>query len=117
MSAAECKADHFARPDVILLMTQRRPVLTERAIQKSGGSIRVKSYRDINTQEHDMHKFHSIAAPPGDGLRSELRALFERLAFDPHSGLRIRHDGMTQAGPDPDSETPGVVEAKPKRVA
>jgi hypothetical protein len=43
-----------------------------------------------------MHKFHSIAALCGDGLRPELRALFERLAIDPRSGLRIRHDGMIQ---------------------
>jgi predicted ester cyclase len=48
-----------------------------------------------------MHKFYSIAALCGDGLRPELRELFERLAIDPHSGLRIRHDGMIQAGPDP----------------
>jgi hypothetical protein len=64
-----------------------------------------------------MHKFHSIAALCGDGLRPELQALFERLAIDPHSGLRIRHDGMIQAGPDPASEVPDVVEVKPKRVA
>ena len=51
-----------------------------------------------------MHKFHSIAALCGDGLRPELRELFERLAIDPRSGLRIRHDGMIQAGPDPVSK-------------
>ena len=51
-----------------------------------------------------MHKFHSIAALCGDGLRPELRELFERLSIDPHSGLRIRHDGMVQAGPDPVSK-------------
>jgi hypothetical protein len=51
-----------------------------------------------------MHKFHSIAALCGDGLRPELRELFQRLAIDPHSGLRIRHDCMVQAGPDPVSE-------------
>ena len=64
-----------------------------------------------------MHKFHSIAALCGDGLRPELRALFERLAIDPHSGMRIRDDGMIQAGPDPASEAPDVVEVKPKRAA
>ena len=48
-----------------------------------------------------MHKFHSIAALCGDGLRPELRELFERLAIDPCSGLHVRHDGMVQAGPDP----------------
>ena len=51
-----------------------------------------------------MHKFHSIAALCGDGLRPELRELFERLAIDPRSGLHIRHDGMVQAGPDPVSK-------------
>ena len=64
-----------------------------------------------------MHKFDSIAVLSGDGLRPELRALFERLAVDPHAGLRIRHDGMIQAGPDPVSESSDVVEVKPKRVA
>ena len=63
-----------------------------------------------------MHKFHSIAALCGDGLRPELQALFDRLAIDPHSGLRIRHDGMIQAGPDPTSEAPDVVEVKLKKV-
>ena len=51
-----------------------------------------------------MHKFHSIAALCGDGLRPELRELFERLAIDPYSGLHIRPDGMVQAGPDPVSK-------------
>ena len=51
-----------------------------------------------------MHKFHSIAALCGEGLRPELRELFEWLAIDPHSGLHIRHDGMVQAGPDPVSK-------------
>ena len=64
-----------------------------------------------------MHKFHSIAALCGDGLRPELRALFERMAIGPHSGLRIRYDGMSQAGPDPVSDVSDVVEIKPKRVA
>jgi hypothetical protein len=68
-------------------------------------------------REYDMHKFHSIAALCGDGLRPELRALFERLAIDPHSGLRIRHDGMIQAGPDPVPDVSDVVELRPKRVA
>jgi hypothetical protein len=48
-----------------------------------------------------MHKFHSIAALCGDGLRPELRTLFERLAIDPYSGLRIRHDGMDPSRPKP----------------
>ena len=60
-----------------------------------------------------MHKLHFVAAIAGDGLRPELQALFQRLAVDPRSGLRIRHDGMIQAGPDPASETSDVVELKP----
>jgi hypothetical protein len=62
-------------------------------------------------------KFHSIAALRGDGLRPELRALFERLAVDPHSLLFVRADGMLQSGPDPVSvqtrsvPKPGEVES------
>jgi hypothetical protein len=48
-----------------------------------------------------FRRFHSIAALCGDGLRSELQALFERLAVDPHSELFVRGDGMVQSGPDP----------------
>jgi len=64
-----------------------------------------------------MRKFHSIAALGGDGLRPELRALFDRLAVDPHSELFIRRDGMIQSGPDPVSETADVVAVVPKKVA
>jgi hypothetical protein len=64
-----------------------------------------------------MHKFHSIAALCGDGLRPELRELFERLAIDPHSGLRIRHDGMVQAGPDPVSKASTQTEHRNTRVS
>jgi hypothetical protein len=48
-----------------------------------------------------FRKFHSIAALCGDGLRPELRALFKRLAVDPHAELFVRPDGMVQSGPDP----------------
>jgi hypothetical protein len=64
-----------------------------------------------------MRKFHSIAALCGDGLRPELKALFERLAVDPHSDVFVRSDGMTQAGPDPVSETTKPAPSVPKRVA
>jgi hypothetical protein len=56
-----------------------------------------------------MRKFHSIAALCGNGLRPELQALFDRLAVDPHTELFIRPDGMTQAGPDPVSESADVI--------
>src|SRR5260221_6822615 len=45
--------------------------------------------------------FHALAAPRGDGLRPELRALFERVAAAPCSELTVRNDGMIQSGPDP----------------
>lgn len=64
-----------------------------------------------------MRKFHSIAALCGDGLRLELKALFDQLAVDPHSELIVRPDGMTQSGPDPVSETTKVIPTLPKRVA
>jgi hypothetical protein len=67
--------------------------------------------------EHDMRKFHSIAALCGDGLRPELKALFDRLAIDPYTELFVRSDGMTQSGPDPASETKAAISVVPKRVA
>ncbi|HEY3796565.1 MAG TPA: hypothetical protein VGM09_32495 [Bradyrhizobium sp.] len=63
-----------------------------------------------------MRKFHSIAALRGDGLRPELQALFDRMAADPHSELVTRHDGMTQSGPDPVSETADVVQQSRKEL-
>ena len=75
------------------------------------------SYREANTREHDMRRFHSIALPFGDGLRPELQALFDRLAIDPYSELFVRHDGMTQSGPDPVSEAEDVIQIAPKKVA
>jgi hypothetical protein len=78
--------------------------------------VRLNSYR-ARKEEHDMRKFHSIAALCGDGLRPELQALFERLAVDPRTELFVRPDGMVQSGPDPKSETEPAAEAKPKRVA
>jgi hypothetical protein len=64
-----------------------------------------------------MRKFHSIAALCGNGLRPELRELFDRLAVDPNSELFVRHDSMLQAGPDPKSVAAPVERALPQRVA
>lgn len=64
-----------------------------------------------------MREFHSIAALCGDGLRPELKTLFDRLAIDTYSELFVRSDGMTQSGPDPKSEREPVAQPKPKRVA
>lgn len=52
-----------------------------------------------------MYAFHSIATRRGDGLRPELRALFDRLATKPCTELVARSDGMVQSGPDPKSES------------
>jgi len=46
-------------------------------------------------------KFHAFATTRGDGLRPELRALFERTAAAPRSELTVRDDGMIQSGPNP----------------
>lgn len=48
--------------------------------------------------------FNVFAAARGEGLRPELRLLFERAATSPFSDVAIRHDGMLQSGPDPTSE-------------
>ena len=64
-----------------------------------------------------MRKFHSIAALCGDGLRPELRELFDRLAVDPHFELFARGDGMIQSGPDPVSETNETAAPTLKKVA
>jgi hypothetical protein len=37
----------------------------------------------------------------GEGLRPELRALFERLATASNCDVTVRADGMVQSGPDP----------------
>jgi hypothetical protein len=49
--------------------------------------------------------FDGFAAARGEGLRLELRLLFERAATSPFADVAIRHDGRLQAGPDPASET------------
>jgi hypothetical protein len=64
-----------------------------------------------------LRKFHSIAALCGDGLRLELKELFDRLAIDPNSELFVRPDGLIQSGPDPVSEKNKAVPTSIKRVA
>jgi hypothetical protein len=48
--------------------------------------------------------FDALAAARGEGLRPELRLLFERAATSPFADAAVRHDGMLQSGPDPASE-------------
>jgi hypothetical protein len=51
-----------------------------------------------------FHQFNTFAASRGEGLHPKLRALLERAAAFPFSEVSIRHDGLIQAGPNPDSE-------------
>jgi hypothetical protein len=43
----------------------------------------------------------AVAAKRGEGLRPELRALFEHLATAPSYDATVRSDGMVQSGADP----------------
>jgi hypothetical protein len=52
----------------------------------------------------DLHQFGIFAASRSEGLHPKLRALLERAAVSPFSEISIRHDGLIQAGPSPDSE-------------
>jgi hypothetical protein len=51
-----------------------------------------------------FNQFSTFAASRGEGLHPKLQALLERAAVAPFSELSIRHDGLIQAGPSPDSE-------------
>jgi hypothetical protein len=51
-----------------------------------------------------LHQFSGLAAARGEGLHPKLRALLERAAVSPFSELSMRHDGLIQAGPNPNSE-------------
>jgi hypothetical protein len=49
-------------------------------------------------------QFSVFAASRGEGLHPKLRTLLERAAASPFSEVSMRHDGLIQAGPSPDSE-------------
>jgi len=51
-----------------------------------------------------FHQFSVFAASRGEGLHPKLRTLLERTAASPFSEVWMRHDGLTQAGPSPNSE-------------
>jgi hypothetical protein len=51
-----------------------------------------------------FHQFSVFAASRGEGLHPKLQALLERAAASPFSEISMRHDGLIQAGPSPDSE-------------
>jgi hypothetical protein len=52
-----------------------------------------------------LNQFSIFAESRGEGLHPKLRALLERAAASPFSELSVRHDGLIQAGPSPESET------------
>jgi len=51
-----------------------------------------------------LHQFSVLAASRNEGLHPKLRALLDRAAASPFSEVSMRHDGLIQAGPSPDSE-------------
>jgi len=51
-----------------------------------------------------FHQFSTFAASRGEGLHPQLRSLLERAAASPFSEVSMRHDGLAQAGPSPNSE-------------
>jgi hypothetical protein len=51
-----------------------------------------------------FHLFSVFAAARGEGLHPKLQALLEHAAAAPFSEFSMRHDGLVQAGPSPDSE-------------
>lgn len=51
-----------------------------------------------------FYQFCAFAASRGEGLHPKLRALLEEAASSPLSKVSLRHDGLIQAGPDPESE-------------
>jgi hypothetical protein len=56
----------------------------------------------------------AFAAMRGEGLRPELRALFERLAAAPSHDATVRSDGMVQSGPDPASAKATLSQTPPR---
>jgi hypothetical protein len=52
-----------------------------------------------------LNQFSVFAESRGEGLHPKLRALLERTAASPFSEASVRHDGLIQAGPSPESET------------
>lgn len=51
-----------------------------------------------------FHQFITFAASRGEGLHPKLHGLLERAASSPFSEVALRHDGVVQAGPDPELE-------------
>jgi len=66
-----------------------------------------------------FQKFNALAIKRGDGLRPEFEKLFTRMASGESCEMVVRHDGMLQSGPDPETgqpEAPRHPQALKKRV-
>lgn len=50
------------------------------------------------------NQFNAFATTRSEGLHQKLRDQLKRAAVSPFSEVSIRHDGMSQAGPNPASE-------------
>jgi hypothetical protein len=50
------------------------------------------------------NQFNAFVATRGEGLHPKLCGLLERTAASPFSEVTMRHDGMLQAGPNPESQ-------------
>jgi hypothetical protein len=51
-----------------------------------------------------FRQFSGFATSRGEGLHPKLQTLFDRAAASPFSVISMRHDGLIQAGPNPESE-------------
>jgi hypothetical protein len=51
-----------------------------------------------------FRQFGALAASRGEGLHPRLHARLERAVTSPVSELSMRHDGLVQAGADPEPE-------------
>jgi hypothetical protein len=67
----------------------------------AGGELRKGAGAQVMTS---LHQFSAFAESRGEGLHPKLRALMEIAAASPFSKASLRHDGMIQAGPSPESE-------------
>jgi hypothetical protein len=51
-----------------------------------------------------FHQFAVFAESRGEGLHPKLRSLLAHAVASPASEVSMRHDGLIQAGPSPDSD-------------
>lgn len=91
-------------PHLQWIAWHERSVLGRNEATAAGRSLRLPAQVHRRMVLTDFHRFSVFAASRGEGLHPKLRSLLERAAVSPFSELSIRHDGLIQAGPSPDSE-------------